>query len=86
MAISVADGGEGTVDSFVHSLSGEKKYLTVKGPFNNTVNSFYGIINKSTAIIEMAAAAGLPLVGDNKDAGNATTYGVGKLILDVAKK
>ena len=39
-----------------------------------------------TAVIEMAASAGLPQVGDRKDPSRTTTYGVGELILDAARK
>jgi glycerate kinase len=49
------------------------------------MDSFYGIIdNGNTAVIEMAACAGLPLVEDRKDPRKTTTYGVGQLILDAA--
>lgn len=85
VSIPVADGGEGSVDAFLTAVGGVKKALTVSGPFFKPVNSFYGIINDSTAIIEMAACAGLPLAGDRLDPAAATTYGVGELILDAAK-
>nr|WP_319490037.1 glycerate kinase [uncultured Caproiciproducens sp.] len=85
VSIPVADGGEGSVDAFLTAVGGVKKTLTVSGPFFKPVNSFYGIINGSTAIIEMAACAGLPLAGDRLDPAAATTYGVGELILDAAK-
>ena len=78
--IPVADGGEGTVDAFLSSVGGRKIYTQVTGPLGERVESFYGLID-STAIIEMAAAAGLPLVGENKDVLHATTYGVGELIM-----
>ena len=53
----------------------------MRGPYGEQVESFYGKI-KETAVIEMAAAAGLPLAGEHLNAGEATTYGVGELILD----
>lgn len=80
ISIPVADGGEGTVDSFLNAVGGRKVYLTVKGPFFEDIQSFYGILPDNTAVIEMAAAAGLPLVGDNKHPEKTTTYGVGQLI------
>ncbi|MBW7572060.1 glycerate kinase family protein [Caproiciproducens faecalis] len=85
VSIPVADGGEGSVDAFLTAVGGVKKALTVTGPFFEPVDSFYGIINDSTAIIEMAACAGLPLAGDHLDPAAATTFGVGELILDAVK-
>ena len=79
--MEIADGGEGSVDAFLSVLDGEKKQVKVRGPYGEQVESFYGKI-KETAVIEMAAAAGLPLAGERLTAGEATTYGVGELILD----
>ncbi|SMP43154.1 glycerate kinase [Sphaerochaeta associata] len=84
-SIPVADGGEGSVDAFLQALGGEKRSLTVQGPFAFPMESFYGVIKKNTAVIEMAACAGLPLVGDELHPDLTTTYGVGELILDAAK-
>lgn len=83
--IPVADGGEGSVDAFLQALGGEKRLLTVQGPFGKPMESFYGVVKGSTAIIEMAACAGLPLVGDELFPDKTTTYGVGQLILAAAK-
>jgi len=79
--IPVADGGEGTVECFLEALGGSVVQVMVSGPFFDKINSFYGILpDRTTAIIEMAAAAGLPLTGDKKDPMITTTYGVGELI------
>ncbi len=87
ISIPVADGGEGSVDCFTAALGGERINVTVKNPYFEDMKSYYGIIdNGSTAIIEMAACAGLPLVENRKDPMNTTTYGVGQLILDAAKR
>ncbi len=86
VSIPVADGGEGTVDSFLEALSGEKITLEVTGPHFEKIESFYGILPDGTAVVEMAAAAGLPQVGDYLHPEKATTFGVGELILDAAKK
>ena len=85
-SIPVADGGEGSVDAFLQALGGEKKTLTVQGPFALPMESFYGIIKKDTAVIEMASCAGLPLVGDDLHPDKTTTYGVGELILDAVRQ
>lgn len=83
--IPVADGGEGSVDAFLEALGGEKLYPEVNGPYFDPLQSFYGLIdNGETAVIEMAAASGLPLVESRKDPSRTTTYGVGELIRHAA--
>ena len=86
VSIPVADGGEGSVDSFLTALGGEKIHVRTHGPWNEEIESFYGILPDGTAVIEMAASAGLPQVGDRKDPSKTTTYGVGELILDAARR
>ena len=84
VSIPVADGGEGSVDAFISAIGGERVPVSAKGPFMEDIQSFYGLLPDETAIIEMAAAAGLPLVGDNRQADQTTTYGVGQLMAHVA--
>lgn len=79
VGLPVADGGEGTVDSFLSCLTGEKVRLCVTGPHFEAADSFYGRFG-DTAIIEMAAAAGLPMAGKQKNPAKTTTYGVGELM------
>lgn len=87
VSIPVADGGEGSVDCFITALGGEKVHVTVKNPYFEDMDSFYGVIgNGNTAIVEMAACAGLPLVEERKDPRKTTTYGVGQLILAAANR
>ena len=85
VSIPVADGGEGSVDAFLTALGGEKIKVRTKGPWGEELDSFYGMLPDKTAVIEMAASAGLPQVGDRKDPSKTTTYGVGELILAAAK-
>lgn len=78
----VADGGEGTVTALVSGLSGRSVTIAVTGPLGETVEATYGILPDHTAVIEMAEAAGLPLVpAEKRNPMNTTTYGVGELIL-----
>jgi len=79
VGLPVADGGEGTVDSFLECMSGKKVFIEAAGPNFERRTAFYGSFG-DTAIIEMAAAAGLPLVGDEKNPALTTTYGVGELM------
>lgn len=80
--IPVADGGEGSVDAFLAALPGKRIEVRVSGPYNDEVDAYYGLLDDGTAVIEMAAAAGLPLVGEDRHAEKTTTYGVGQLVLD----
>ncbi len=87
ISVPVADGGEGSVDAFLAALSGERHTATVQNPYGEDMEGFYGIVNNgNTAIIEMAACAGLPLVENRKDPSKTTTYGVGQLILNALEK
>lgn len=85
ISIPVADGGEGSVDCFLKALGGEKVTLRVKGPYMEEMDGFYGRLPGDTAVVEMAACAGLPLVGEKMDPTRTTTFGVGELILHAAK-
>lgn len=78
----VADGGEGTVNALVSGLSGRSVTIPVTGPLGETVQATYGILPDHAAVIEMAEAAGLPLVpAEKRNPMNTTTYGVGEMIL-----
>lgn len=84
VTLPVADGGEGTVESFRQAIGGELIDTTVHGPHMETINAKY-LRNGDTAIIEMAAAAGLPLVGTNRDPSVTTTFGVGEQVRHAAE-
>ena len=80
VTVPVADGGEGTVDCFVRFLGAAPVSVRVRGPFGEPVEATYAVMGQ-TAVIEMAAAAGLPLVSGNRDPAAASTFGVGEMIL-----
>lgn len=84
----LADGGEGTTDSLIQGLGGERIDVTVTGPLGTPVNAYYGYLKETNmAILEMASAAGIILVTEEeKDPMTATTYGVGEMIKDAAEK
>lgn len=77
--VPVADGGEGTVDCFVEAIGAERVRVPVCGPFGEPVEAVYGR-KGDRAIIEMSAAAGLPLVGEKGNPERTGTYGAGQLI------
>src|SRR2546430_10139364 len=80
--VPIADGGEGTVQALVDATGGEIVQQAVTGPLGEPVTAFFGLLGDGrTAALEMAAAAGLPLVPpDKRDPRITTTYGVGELI------
>ena len=79
VCIPVADGGEGTVDCFIQAMGAQRVGVTVTNALGEKSAAAYARLGE-LAIIEMAAAAGLPQVGALRCPGTATTYGVGELI------
>ena len=79
VCIPVADGGEGTVDCFAQAMGAQRVGVTVTNALGEKSAAAYARLGE-LAIIEMAAAAGLPQVGALRCPGTATTYGVGELI------
>ncbi len=84
----LADGGEGTVEALAAGMGGTIHTLTVTGPIGLPVKCDYCILEeRRTAIIEMAGAAGITLVPDEKKNPLYTTsYGVGEVIKDAVLK
>lgn len=82
----LADGGEGTVEALVEGLGGKTETVRVTGPLGTPVDALYGcLLDSRTAVLEMAKAAGLPLIPPGqKDPLSATSCGVGEMILDAA--
>jgi glycerate kinase len=81
--VPVADGGEGTTQALVDATGGRLVEREVTGPLGQPVLAFFGLMGDGrSAVIEMAASSGLPLVpAEQRDPRIATTYGVGELIL-----
>ena len=86
----LADGGEGTAAALAGSLHGTMIKVKAHDPLGRVIGSEYGIIpgeSGQTAVIEMAAAAGITLLShDELDVKRASTYGVGELILDAINR
>jgi glycerate kinase len=80
--IPIADGGEGTVDALVVATGGRVVETEVSGPLAEPVRARWGVLGDgSTAVIEMAAASGLPLVPQpRRDPRVTTTRGTGELL------
>lgn len=82
----LADGGEGTTAALVSGLNGTYKTVTVSNPLNRPIQAQYGILPNQTAVIEMAAASGLPLLSEKeRNPMHTTTYGFGEMIRDAVQ-
>lgn len=80
--VPIADGGEGTVEALVRSTGGSFQQSRVMGPLGEMVNARWGMLGDGrTAVIEMAAASGLPLIPrEERNPLLTTTYGTGELV------
>lgn len=81
LGVPIADGGEGTADAVIAVTKGDKREVKVHGPLMEETVASYGVFGKDSAIIEMAAASGLPMVPvEKRNPLHTTTYGTGELI------
>lgn len=81
--LPVADGGEGTVDAVIAAVKGTMVSVKVQGPLLEEETGTYGMLNENSAIIEMAAASGLPMVPNGKrNPLKTNSVGTGELIKD----
>ena len=79
VTIPVADGGEGTVECFVEAIQATPVTVDTTGPYGEGIQATYAR-SGSKAVVEMACAAGLPMVGERRNPELTTTYGVGTVI------
>lgn len=80
--LPIADGGEGTVRALVAARGGRLVVTRATGPLGRPVNAAWGLLSDGeTAVIEMAAASGLPLIRrDERNPLRTTSFGTGELI------
>ncbi len=79
--VPIADGGEGTVEAVLTAAGGQLRDVEVVGPLGERRTAQFGLMSGGRAVIEMAAASGLPLVPDDRrNPLVTTTYGTGELI------
>ncbi|MEU6157301.1 glycerate kinase [Streptomyces sp. NPDC047130] len=79
--IPLVDGGEGTAEALASAGGGRLLRRRATGPLGDPVDTHFALLPDGTAVVEMAAVAGLRLVpGDARDPGATTTRGVGELI------
>ncbi len=77
----LADGGDGTLDVMLSAQHAQRRTITVHDALGRPVQAAYGLLGQ-TAIIEMARASGLAMLGDNRDALRASSDGTGQLMQD----
>ena len=82
----LADGGEGTVRALIRATGGETRHAHVHDPLLREIDAEWGVLgDKKTAVVEMAAANGLPLLRESeRDPRITSTRGTGELILAAA--
>ena len=86
--LSVADGGEGTVQALSAAMNGEIVSVMVKDPIGRDVSASYAVIREiDTAVIEVSAASGLMLLSPQERSPLiASSYGSGQLISDALSR
>lgn len=86
--LPLADGGEGTVDAALFSMPGERVCIEVSDPLGRPVAAEYAVLDAGrSAVIEMAAASGLPLLTpDERDPQVSSSFGTGQLIVDALER
>lgn len=84
----IADGGEGTTEAICTGLNVDKVSCSAHDPLMTPIDVTYGITKDgTTAVLEMAAASGLPLIPDRlRNPMNTSTYGTGEVILDALSR
>ena len=86
-SIVVAAGGEGTTAAVLAATNGKKLPVQVHGSLWEDITSNYGMLDENRAVMEMAAASGLPLVPEEKrDPRYTTSYGTGEMIADALRR
>ncbi|MBQ3096327.1 MAG: glycerate kinase [Clostridia bacterium] len=86
--LGLADGGEGTAELVTRAMGGQMYEKQVTGPLGAQVSARWGYVaEKGLAVIEMAEAAGLPLVPEHlRDPRRTTTFGVGELMREALRR
>ena len=82
-SVPMADGGEGTVEALIAACGGRLRTVSVEDPLGRALDASYGLLGEGRAVIEMAAASGLPLLATGERNPLATsTFGTGELVAD----
>lgn len=82
--VNVADGGEGTMDALRSTLGGQWVTVAAADPLGRPRDVSYVVLSDGkTAVIEMSAASGLPLLEpQERNPMLTSTFGTGEMIVD----
>jgi glycerate kinase len=88
--VPVADGGEGTLQTLLAALGGERRRIRVSGPLGDPIEADYAVVESPQGrlgVVEMARASGLALLAESRrDPTRTTTYGTGELLQAAARE
>jgi len=85
--LSVADGGDGTLQTLIKAVGGKQLFIKAKNPVGKIINAFYGILNNGKGVIEMALISGLALLSkSDRNPMKTSSYGTGQLIKELLDK
>ena len=86
--VNVADGGEGTMDALRSTLGGQWVTVAAADPLGRPRNVSYVVLGDgNTAVIEMSAASGLPLLElQERNPMLTSTFGTGEMIVDALSR
>ncbi len=84
----IGDGGDGTAAIIIERFNGARIRLEVKDPLGRQIESSFGLINGGkTAVIEMADASGLRLLGEDElDPLRTSSFGTGQMVIAALNK
>lgn len=82
--LSIADGGEGTVDALMAALGGSRVNCRVHDPLMREIRASYAVLGDGhTAVIDTASASGLALLSNGeRNPLKTSTFGTGEMIMD----
>lgn len=81
--LPIADGGEGTLDAMISLPGLDEVTVMVKNPLMEDIKASYAFSKEDkVAIMEMSQSSGLTLIEDRLSPMEATTYGLGQMIID----
>ncbi len=84
VSLYTADGGEGTCDAVLEAVNGRRVPVAAHGPLMEPIETYYGVIDRDTVIIEAAMTSGLTLVPfERRDPLITSTYGSGEAVRKV---
>jgi glycerate 2-kinase len=86
--LPMADGGEGTAEVICDARGGSWLQCKAHDPLGRAIDARYGWVeDKGLAIMEMSEAAGMRRLAQSElDPVRASTFGVGEMILDAARR